>query len=319
MNNSRTGLVAMLIAVQVLIVGFAVYSLRGPGNGMAFAHGAGFHSVAYRAKPVMPMAVGYAPVVTIDDVDSHVVVTTSNDRFVHITDETDQSGFVWGDHQTHDVQTSRTLDGVKIYRPSNSGTFGGPFGFDMNTQRIEVAVPADSRVVIDRCSGAELTGLRNDVTVQSQDGRIYLTDIKANALKAHSDDGRVVATRISANSLDFTSNDGRIEVSQLELTGLAPHVNFHTDDGPLVIGGAFIASGTYELSTNDGRVELTLEQGSSTTVDASTGDGHIEVDGRKSEDDGGTSRSVKVAAGLSTMRIRTSDGSIHISTNGAGV
>lgn len=305
----------MLIAVQVLIVGFAVYSLRGPGNGMAFAHGAGFHAVSYHAKPIMPMPVGYAPVVTIDDVDSHVVVTASNDRLVHVTDETGENGFVWGDHQAHDVQMSRTLDGVRIYRPQSSGSFG----FDMNNQRIEIAVPADARVVIDRCSGAELSGLRNDVTATSQDGRIYLTDIKANNVKAHSDDGRIVATRVSANSLDLTSNDGRIETAQLELTGLNPHVNFHTDDGPLVIGGTFIASGTYELSTNDGRVELNFAQGSSTTVDASTGDGRIVVDGRSSEEDGGTSRNVRIAAGLSSMRVRTADGSIHISTNGAGV
>lgn len=315
MNNSRAGLVAMLVAVQVLIVGFAIYSVRGPGSGSAFAS-SGFHQVNYRAKAVAPMAVGYAPVVTIDDVDSHVVVTTSNDRFVHVTDETNEHGFIWGDHTVHDVQASRTLDGVRIYRPASSGSFG----FNMDTQRIEVSVPADARVVIDRSGGAELTGLRNDVSVVSQDGRIYLTDIKANTVKAHSDDGRVVATRVSANVIDFTSNDGRIETSQLELTGLTPRVTMHTDDGPLVIGGAFIASGTYELSTNDGHVDLNLALGSSTTVDASTGDGRIYVDGQRSEGDGGSfSRTVRVAAGLSSMRVRSGDGSIHISTNGASV
>jgi hypothetical protein len=319
MNNSRAGLVAMLVAVQVLIVGFAIYSLRGPGNmanmgNVAFAH-SGLHAVHYQAKPIAPMAVGLAPVVTIDDVDSHVVVTTSNDRFVHVTDETSENGWIWGDHQTHDVQTSRTLDGVRIYRPSGTGTFG----FNMDTQRIEVAVPADSHLVIDRSRGAEVTGLRNDVSVTSQDGRIYLTDVKANNVKAHSDDGRIVAMRVSANVIEFSSNDGRIETSQLEPTGIAPRVTMHTEDGPLVIGGTFIASGTYQMSTNDGRVELNLALGSSATVDAATGDGHIVVDGQKIGDGGGTNHTVRVAAGLSSMNVRTADGSIHISTNGAGV
>jgi hypothetical protein len=316
MNNSRrAGLVAMLCAVQVLIVGFAIYSVRGPGSGIAFAS-SGFHQVSYQAKPIAPMAVGYAPVVTIDDVDSHVVVTTSNDRFVHVTDETNEHGFIWGDHTVHDVQTSRTLDGVKIYRPASTLSFG----FNDSSQRIAIAVPADSRVVIDRSGGAEVTGLRNDLTVTSQDGRIYLTDIKANNIKAHSDDGRVVATRVSGNVIDFSSNDGRIETSQLEFSGLNPRVTMHTDDGPLVIAGTFIESGTYDLTTNDGHVDLNLALGSSATIDASTGDGRIYVDGHRSEGDGGSfSRTVRVAAGLSSMHVRSGDGSIHISTNGASV
>lgn len=306
-TQSRTGLVAMLFAVEILIVGFAVFSLRGSNFGSI----GDMHHVQYAAQPLAPVAVGIAPNVTIDDVDSKVVVTTSNDAFVHVTDDTHVDGMIFGADHAQVLTVSRTFDGVRIYRPE-----GHTMMFGDSTNRIEVAVPAMTHLTILKSGGAEITGLRNGVSVTSQDGRIYLTDITGN-ITAHSDSGRVVASNVSANVVDLSSNDGRIETSQLELTGFAPRATLHTDDGPLVISGVFPNAGKYDLSTNDGHVDLSLRSGSDATIDASTGDGHVTVNGQSYGDGGNSSRTVRVGSGGSTLQVRTSDGSIHISTNGA--
>ena len=304
--NSRAGLVAMLVAAEILIAGFAIYTLRGSGNIVSVT--GGMHSVDYAAPSFAPIAAGIAPNVTIDDMDSKVIVTTSSDGMVHVTDKTQVHGLLFGTAEVAKLQVHRTLDGVNISRPE------GHFFLGDSTNRIAVEVPPMTHLTIARSGGDEITGLRNGIDVTSQDGRIYLTDITGN-VKAHSDSGRVIATHLSANSVDLTSNDGRIEVSQLEMTGLAPRANLHTDDGPLLIAGVFPALGNYTLTTNDGHVDLSLAQGSSATVSAATGDGHIVVDGRTQDDV--TSSSVRVGAGDSSMNVHTADGSIHISTNGA--
>ncbi|HET9030711.1 MAG TPA: DUF4097 family beta strand repeat-containing protein [Candidatus Aquilonibacter sp.] len=301
---SRFGLISLLIAAEVVIVGFAVFSLRGS----AFGSSGGLHRVDYVAAPIAPVAAGLSPNVTIDDIDSGVSVTASNDGLIHVTDRTEAHGFLWGSNDFPRPVVTRTLDGVRIVR-AGGHSFGVALG--ESRQHIDIEVPPASRVTILRSSGARLSGLHNDVAVTSQDGRITLDDITGN-ITAHSNDGRIVGSQLHANALDLSSDDGRIELSSLDMNPGAPKAELHTKDGPLIVSGVFPANGSYSMSTGDGHVELNLLPGSDTTVDASTGDGHVIVDGRR---DAG--QSIRVGAGNATMRVRTNDGSVKITTNGA--
>ena len=91
-------------------------------------------------------------------------------------------------------------------------------------------LPAMTHLTITR-SGGDGSPARNGVSVASQDGRIYLTDI-TGSVTAHSDSGRIVATNVSANVIDLKLERGRIETSQLEAYRIntAPHC---TPIGPL--------------------------------------------------------------------------------------
>ncbi len=298
---SRTGLISLLIAVEVVIAGLALYTLRGAG----FASAGGFHQVDYSAPAIAPISAGYSPVVTVDDIDSRIVVTPSSDGLVHVTDRTEVHGFIFGADHAQTLQVSRTLGGVHIYRPE------GHFVLGDTTTRVEVAVPPMTQLHISRSGGDDISGLQNGVDVVSQDGRITLEDIKGD-IKAHSDDGRITLTNVNANQIDASTHDGRIYASQIQMTGTSPRATLHSDSGSMHISGSFSA-GTYAFTTSDGRIDLGLLSGSDASVDASTADGRVVVNGQRDE----AGQPIRVGNGSAVMRVRTEDGSVHITTNGA--
>jgi hypothetical protein len=260
--------------------------------------------VEYTAPPVAPISAGYAPVVTVDDVDSRVVVTPSNDGLIHVTDRTQVHGLIFGSDHAQVLQVTRTLDGVRVYRPE------GHFVLGDTTTRLELSVPPMTHLKIARSGGDDVSGLQNGVDVISQDGHITLDDMKGD-IKAHSDDGRITLNNLSANQIDATTNDGRIYATQIEMTGASPRATLRSESGSMRISGSFPA-GSYSFTTADGRIELGLLTGSDASVDASTGDGHVVVDGREP-----AGQPIRVGAGSAAMRVRSEDGSVHITTNGA--
>jgi hypothetical protein len=296
--TSRTSVIAMLLAAELLIAGMAVYSLRGgsiaPGF-ISFGHqGAG----SFVAKSFAPVAAGIAPNVTIDDPHSGVSVTPSTDGMIHVKDDTTFRG--WGSDSSYpQLQVTHDLSGVHVTRADYHLAV---IGWVDSRQHIEVQVPAQSTVTIARCEGATLD------------------DLRGGAISVHSDDGHVTASDITTGSLQMSSNDGYVEGLNLSLTGAAPVVTLHSDDGHVTATGRFPAGGTYDLSTNDGRIYTTLEPGSDVSVDASTSDGAIHIDGaRQRQFDHGdpASGTLRLGSGASTMRLRSQDGSIYITTNGA--
>jgi putative adhesin len=306
---SRSSIVAMLVAVEVLIVGIGLYALRGP-NGFSVHHGGSFTPAA-----IAPLAAGSAPQIDIDDPDSHVDVLTSSDGQVHVIDKTRAGGF-WGGGSIPQLHVSRTPAGVAISRPGDGGTH---WQFGYSDRRIEVDVPAGAHLTVARCSGAAVTGIQGGAEVHSLDGRITMTDVRGQALLAHSDDGRVVLDGATANSIDATSKDGRIVASRITMTGDAPHAVLQTDDGLIDAAGSFASGGNYEMSTKDGTVRVALQHNADLTVDASTEDGKIYVDGDEKArgDDDSSHHTVRLGNGSGSLHASTNDGSIHITTNGA--
>ena len=83
-------------------------------------------------------------------------------------------------------------------------------------------------------------------------------------------------------------------------------------------GRSFAPGGTYEISSNDGRIELALASNSDITVNATTADGRISVDGKSpSSDEDAHNQTIKLGSGSGSMRVSSGDGSIHLTTNGA--
>ena len=73
------------------------------------------------------------------------------------------------------------------------------------------------------------------------------------------------------------------------------------------------------LHTGDGSIRVALATGADLTVDASTSDGHIDVDGNAASngDSDSTQRTVRVGNGSGSLQLSSGDGSIHLITNGA--
>ncbi|MFZ0573599.1 MAG: DUF4097 family beta strand repeat-containing protein [Candidatus Cybelea sp.] len=325
---SRVSVVAMLLAAEVLIAGMAVYALG--GGPTAFA--GSMHRVDFAAAPVEPLAAGETPQVAINDAASRVSVGVSNDGLVHVRDLTQMRGAIFSSSSYPQLRVTRTADGVRIERSARQHSSVELFGFSV--EAIQVDVPSGSHVQIARCSGADVNGITGGVSVQSQDGHVNLRDLRGT-VDASSDDGYLTATNVrgdrlamessdghltladvSVGSLVARTHDGRIEANNLTVAGTRPDATLHSDDGPLRVAGTFGPNGSYEVSTGDGSVNLRVPQDSDLAIDASTGDGRIDVDGSSLARDDSARQTIRLGAGSSTMKLATSDGSIHLYTNG---
>jgi DUF4097 and DUF4098 domain-containing protein YvlB len=324
---SRLSVVAMLLAAEVVIVGMALYAL---GGGARFA--TTMHRAAFAGASVEPIAAGETPQVAIDDADSRVNVGVSNDGLVHVRDLTQMRGAIFSTSTYPQLRVTRTAQGVRIERSAEQH-----FSFDLfdfSTEAIQVNVPSGSHVQIARCSGADVKGITGGVNVQSQDGHVTLSDLRGN-VDASTDEGYLAATNVRGDRLAMESSDGhllladvtvgslvartregRIEASDLTVAGARPDATLHSDDGPLRVAGTFGPNGSYEMSTDEGWVNLRVPQSSDLAIEASTSDGRIDVDGSSLARDDSAPHTIRLGAGSGTMKLATSDGSIHIYTNG---
>ena len=152
MNPSRKAFVAMLCAVEILILGLILNSLH--------IGTSGFHRVDSDSKTYAPVNAGLSPEVQIEDPDSNVTVSASSDGLVHVSDVRSIHGFTWGTQPSPaDLSISRTISGVRITR--SGGGVSGIFG--ESSQHTEIQVPSGSQVHIAKCSGASVTGMRNSL------------------------------------------------------------------------------------------------------------------------------------------------------------
>jgi hypothetical protein len=308
---SRASVIALLVAVEVAIVAVALYAIGGlhwygPGwSGQAFAS---MQHVDFTAKPVAPLDAGSAPNVTIDDPESRVEVNVSSDGRVHVNDLTSVRGLAGG-NSIPQLHVARTADGISIVRPWHEHFFV----FGSVDERISVDLPSGSRVAISRCEGADVRGITGGVSVRSQDGHVTLADLRGD-VDAQSDDGYIEANNVRGDALSVHSSDGHLTLRDVAVRRLEAHTN----DGRVNVERlSQLANGT--ISSDDGSIELDLASGANLTLNASTGDGSISVNGSRVEsgDSDSVQHTISLGDGTGALRVSTSDGSIHIITNGA--
>ncbi len=301
---SRASVVAMLVAAEIVIVGMALFAV---GHGRA-SLAAGLHHVDFAAAQVAPLAAGATPHVVVDDADSRVLVNVSSDALVHVRDLTQIQGGVFSNTTYPQLHVARTADGVSIERARVPNLSIGIFGF--STQKIEVDVPAGARLEIARCSGADVAGITGGVSVHSVDGHVTLSDLQGT-VDARSDNGSLRATNVRGDRLAMDSSDGRLTLDRVAVASLTAT----TRDGRIEAGELSV-SGDAKLQTGDGSMHVALAPNADLTVDASTRDGHIYVDGSTADSDDAAQRTLRLGAGTGRMTLATADGSIHIKTNG---
>ena len=121
-------------------------------------------------------------------------------------------------------------------------------------------LPADSMINLD---------------LESSNGGMYLTDIQGDTIKLQTSNGALDLVRVYAESISGSSSNGRIN-GEIEATD----TTLSTSNGRIDLTLPCTASGTYSLSSSNGRVLLT---GSSSNqvgydLDLSTSNGDIGVD-----------------------------------------
>jgi Toastrack DUF4097 len=299
---SRASVVGMLIAAEILIVGMAIFALGRGGTGFA----AGLHHVSFTPSAISPLAAGSTPRVVIDDPSSRVHVAVSSDELVHVRDLTSVHGAVYSTGSYAQLRVARTPDGVRVERPHTGSLSFELFGF--SRQAIEVDVPSGSHLEIVGCDGADVLGIAGGTTVHSLDGHVTLTDLQGT-VDVRSDDGYVSATNVRGDRLALASNDGHLALKNVTVDTLQAK----TLDGSIKADALSVASAA-DLQTSDGSIHVALAPNANLAIDASTLDGRIIVDGATLEHD--ARRTIRLGSAAGKMRLATSDGSIHILTNG---
>lgn len=280
MRYSRTGIIAVLIAVEVFVAGLIVVAAGGLGTFTAIGEAHGMHAMSY----VFPaIDAGERPHVVIDDAGSHVIVSASSDGKVHVTDSRHIHG--WG-HGPVRVQVRKTADGVLIERPANAQpavVLGLEFG------GTSVQVPPGATLEIRNASGADVSDLTGTVAVRSNDGHISATNVHTGDLSVTTDDGHISLTDVAADKLNAVTSDGRITVSNLRVRNGVLH-------------------------TADGSIHVGLADAGDVTVTARTGDGSIRMNGARQD---ASPVEYKFGNGSGTLDVATQDGSIRVNSNGA--
>lgn len=280
MRYSRTGIIAVLIAVELFVASIIVVSAGGLKTFSAIGDARGFANMSYSLPAV---DAGSSPHVVIDDADSRVVVTASTDGKVHVTDTKHVHG--WGSAPPR-VRLQRTADGVVIERPAAPGSnmiFGLEFG------GTSVEIPAGATLEIRNASGADVSDLTGTVAVRSSDGHISATNVHSADLSLTTGDGHISLTDVDADKLNAVTSDGSIRVSNLRVRNGV----LHTSDGSIHIG--FAGAGDV-------------------TVRARTGDGSIRMNGIRQDE---SPAEYTFGNGSGTLDVATQDGSIRVNTNGA--
>jgi len=124
-----------------------------------------------------------------------------------------------------------------------------------------------------------------------------------------SDDGYVSATNVRGDRLALASNDGHLALKNVTVDTLQAR----TLDGSIKADALSVANDA-NIQTSDGSIHIALAPNANLAIDASTLDGRISVDGTTLDRD--AQRTIRLGSAAGKMRLATSDGSIHILTNG---
>lgn len=240
MRYSRTGIVAVLLAVEAFIAGGIL------------TQASSLHPEHYHATETADLDAGGTPHVVVDDRDSRIVVTPSTDGRVHVADMSETYGFVWrSSGGPSRLSIARTGDGVSVTRPSSGGMGIDILGFDR--ARVTLSVPPGSYVDVKGCDGADLTGLRaQSVSVTCQDGSLHVSDLAVQNGTLQTADGSIrVALSASDVTVHAVTGDG-----SLRFNGRRVRSNEDGDgaEGTFSLGSG---SGRLEVGTHDGSIRIT--------------------------------------------------------------
>lgn len=149
------------------------------------------------------------------------------------------------------------------------------------------------------------------------DGRVTVRNVEGD-LRVRTGDGAIHLEQVNG-SIDATSGDGTIDID-----GAVRGLSARSGDGRVRIHAAATPTADWNLVTGDGSVLLEVPEGFGAELDATTGDGRVDVrdvpfsgeSDRRERGDRGTARG-RLGSGGPNISIRSGDGVITIRRSGS--
>lgn len=229
------------------------------------------------------------PTVDLSTFDGRIEVSTWNRPEVRVVVEKEAADKTDMDDMAVDIAQQGDTVTVRIREHRERGLY---FQFGSRRAHINVTTPANSIVKSSTGDGPiNVQDVTGDVSARTGDGPIRLEHL-GGTVSARTGDGSIVIDGAIAR-LDAQSGDGSV---RLWLTQ------------PVAIDD-------WTVRTGDGSVTLTLPESLNAELDASTGDGRVNVSGfHFSSEEPRRRRSVhgRINSGGGTISIRSGDGSISV-------
>lgn len=166
------------------------------------------------------------------------------------------------------------------------------FGYHHRKVEITVQMPREGNTNVRTSDGSiSLTGLKGEMDLNTSDGSLQIEGVDGS-LRAHTSDGRISAAG-RFDRLDLSTSDGRIDATAQAGSRLNGEWNLHTSDGSVTLRVPPTLSANVELRTGDGHIDFDVPVTTQGAI------GRNKVNGT-------------LNGGGSLIRIRTSDGSIHL-------
>jgi hypothetical protein len=262
--------------------------------------------------------------VRVETNDGSVSVTTSDTKQVEF--HVDYDGYELG--KTLRVDAHQDGDRVELVARI-TGHWGISWGHNSRRLHIDVRMPREADLQVETGDGSvQVDTLNGKVNCHTGDGSVRASNLNGT-IDLHTNDGSITANNLKGD-MRMHSGDGSIEARDLDgkvdadsgdghirIAGRFDVLNVKTGDGSVdtrVQSGSKMSS-SWSIRTGDGSVDLVLPSDFQTSIDASTGDGHISlgipvtVEGtfKNSELHG------KMNGGGQPLTIHTGDGSIRLS------
>jgi hypothetical protein len=232
------------------------------------------------------------PTLSIGTFDGSVEVSTWDRPEVLVVVEKHAFDKQAADRMIVTAEQSGDVINVDVRDRRERGGFNVDFG--SHSARLTITVPT-----------------RAQIEAKTGDGRVAVRDVEGN-VSVHTGDGSIRLEHVSG-AVDASSGDGSIDVE-----GTIARLRARSGDGRVRVhatGGSPTAD--WSVSTGDGSVVLEVPDQFDADLDATTGDGRVDV--RDVQFDGGSEdhrrRHVargRIGKGGAKITIRTGDGSITV-------
>jgi len=240
-------------------------------------------------------SVSGTPTLTVGTFDGSVEVSTWDRPEVLVTIERRASSREEADRMRVTAEQNGDDIVVEVKAAHHDGFH---FNFGAFNARVVVNVPTKARI-----------------EASTGDGRVSVRDVEGD-LVARTGDGSIRLEHVNG-AIEASSGDGSITVD-----GQIHRLNARSGDGRVHVHAVGTAStGDWSLATGDGSVVLEVPDGFGAELDATTGDGRVEVRDvqfdRTSEDQSRRVARGRIGNGGSKITIRSGDGTIVVRRAGA--
>src|SRR5688572_3357890 len=243
--------------------------------------------------------------------DADVFITGSDRSTAHVKIErtVESRGVVWGD-ETFSVDVDEE-NGNLFIRERQENVRVGVIGYYKENYKIEIQVPVGVSLKIQGDDGDYfIKNIGGSIAMNIDDADAELHSCTGSKFYFNIDDGDISMDG-GQGELEIDGDDSDVRIRNATFTS----INAEMDDGDMRIETSLVATGHYQIDSQDGSIILTILGGGG-TFDIRHDDASVFTEGNfKSIQRDEDHTKISLADGSAKINIRLDDGNVRLSAN----